>query len=334
LTQAEVLIGGASSPVRNHLARALGSMGCKVVEVALAPDALERALETPRDLLVLQVADDPALVRDVVERLRVRDGAPPLLLVSTDIRNLELVELGERRSGDPLGTSHGPPVLGLALNDDAELIVTCTKVMRRDIFGISKYLNNWGVETRRCELTHSRQKDDALSELGGFLAAVECHASICEAVLLTADELVMNAIFNAPSDSDGAPKYSSFDRSLDLQLKPHETVTLTYACDGRHLAVAVADNFGSLSREVIFRYVRQAFRGGTAALEPKNGGAGLGIHMLAGAVTQLVFNVQPGVKTEVIALFHFSDGPRGFRAAGHAFNLFLSQGGGGSPSTQ
>jgi hypothetical protein len=166
-----------------------------------------------------------------------------------------------------------------------------------------------------------------ISELEDFLDEIDCYGAIKNAVLLVADELIMNAIFNAPRDESGQPKYTHRHRDR-LELEPHERVFFRFACDGRNVALSVSDQFGSLDREVIVKYLERCFSGGPAEMEEKRAGAGLGLYMVFNSITQLTFNIHSDVSTEVIALFYVRSGARAFKASGRSLNIFVLQGDG------
>jgi hypothetical protein len=47
--------------------------------------------------------------------------------------------------------------------------------------------------------------------------------------------------------------------------------------------------------------------------------------MVFNSITQLTFNIQAGVSTEVIAMFYARSGARAFKASGRSLNIFVLQ---------
>jgi hypothetical protein len=319
-------VGHTSAAIRNHVRRALGSMGCEVDELAIEAPLPAAVLDAPRGLYVLETGENPEPTLSLAQEIRGRYADAPLLVIAPDYRRALLFELLGGKALNHCIAKQGALAAGLPLIDETELIVTCNKLLTNDIFGLSKYVRVWGVEVSSATMAHAEDREVVLSDLDRFIRAVDCNSVIAQAVLMTADELLMNAIFNAPRGENGAPKYAHLNRHEKFKLDEREKVRVSYACDGRYIALSVSDNFGSLSRDVIFHYLRDSIEGRAATMESKDGGAGLGIHMLSHAVTQLVFNVQPGSRTEVIALFYVRNGPRAFREAGRSLNIFFTSG--------
>src|SRR6185437_4785241 len=92
----------------------------------------------------------------------------------------------------------------------------------------------------------------------------------------------------------------------ELNLKAEEQGILRFATDGSLIAVSVQDPFGSLRGGTILRYLEHNYAGSAGELNQKEnkGGAGRGLHQIVENSDLVVFNVDPGKKTEVIALFN------------------------------
>jgi CheY-like chemotaxis protein len=319
-----LLLISSSARIRQQVLRALNSTGCEVGCVEDLAAAKEEILKT-RPRIVLIDVDEPT--ESVAEFLRymVSDRPMlPVLLLSQRASKEPLITLLSGQNLSNLIAKHGAINASEELLDEHELIVTCEKLLRRDIFGLEKYLSGWGIHTHTIEITHSRQKTGAIEQFENFARRVEAAGQIIQAAALVADELITNAVFNAPRDSKGVPKYASLPRNQDLQLEPSEKVLFRYACDGRYLGMSVSDPFGSLHRETVIGYLRKCFNRGADQIDQKDGGAGLGIYMLFNSLTQLIFNIHHGRCTEVVATFYIRGGYRAFRKSGQSLNVFVT----------
>ena len=146
-----------------------------------------------------------------------------------------------------------------------------------------------------------------LSALEGFVGSLELPRDRASRVQLVADELLMNGLFDAPRDASGEPLHRA--QEPDVALDAERPVTLSYACDGQTLGVAVRDGFGTLTRE---RVVERLSRVGDPDLAPAEGpgGAGLGLLMVHASASQLVFRLVPGHLTEVVATLRLGGNAR------------------------
>ena len=70
--------------------------------------------------------------------------------------------------------------------------------------------------------------------------------SLLDRAQVSAEELLMNSIYDAPVDSDGNHVYNHLSRSVPIALVPSQFATFRYATDGIYLAISVEDPFGSL----------------------------------------------------------------------------------------
>lgn len=206
---------------------------------------------------------------------------------------------------------HPMPVLG------EQLTITAQKLIRGDLFGAEKYLL-WGTELHTTTLTRASQRSYIVSELGEQIRDRGQSDRIASMAMLVTDELLSNAVHNAPVDERGTHYRADLVRHGDLELDGRHRVALRWGCDGRYLAVEVNDGFGSLSRETILR-----------ALVPRGvkeagGGAGMGIALAYRSCDHLVFNLAPGKRTEVIALIDVRFTP-GERVPASSYNVFVER---------
>ncbi len=186
------------------------------------------------------------------------------------------------------------------------ILTTVSKLVNHDLFGLEKYLS-WGVEVRQNRVTNSVMRHDLVDEMERYLQSLGVRRRILSSAVMVAEELLMNAIYDAPSDSDGKPLYNHLPRTTPVVLKPEEQAVLRYACDGLLLAVSVEDPFGMLTREIILKYLQSCYGGQPGSLnenQPAKGGAGRGLFQIMETSDLLVMNVKPQVKTEIIGIFN------------------------------
>ena len=203
-----------------------------------------------------------------------------------------------------------------------ELIVTAEKLLRRELFGLQKYLS-WGVEPLSVEVSDSHDKRDYVGTLVDFADRLGCSRRMTDLVESIADELIMNAIFNAPRDEHGKPKYRDLHRSGHVVLEEHERATLQFACDGNYIAVSLLDPFGALTQDTLLSYLNRCLVRGPQQISDESGGAGLGLFRVFQSISKFVVNLQPGKKTEVIALIDLRLSMRQFRLAAKSFHFFV-----------
>jgi hypothetical protein len=202
-----------------------------------------------------------------------------------------------------------------------ELFVTAQKLLRCELFGVDKYLA-WGAVLGETELAATDDRVRALAQLGRDVERMQIGRRQQAAALLAADELVLNAIHDAPIDDAGVRYLRQVGRDGDRPLVGRERPRLRWGCDGRWFAVSVLDHFGSVSAPVVVEYLAKAVerRGQVRTDGP---GAGIGLAMTLSAVTQLVFDVAPGRATEAIALVDVRPWPAGSMPPLGSFHLFV-----------
>jgi hypothetical protein len=148
---------------------------------------------------------------------------------------------------------------------------------------------------------------------------VEAVAQFCSAVQTTrqasniaqlADEMIMNAMYDAPHDEDGRPRYAH-RRKEPIHLAPHERPIFGYGSDGTRIVISVTDPFGRLTREAVFGGLHRALS--TGRMDTSGGGAGLGMMLIYQAAKVVFFDVLPNVRTQVTAVLELDVPPRQMR---------------------
>ena len=189
------------------------------------------------------------------------------------------------------------------------MMTTILKLCSPTLFGLEKYLNV-GVEVKELPVTKSTEREalnqnmrDHFSKLGG-------RGSVLDNVAVVVEELLMNAIYDAPTDISGRPLYNKLPRSTPVELKPNEQGLFRMATDGTLLGISVEDPFGALTGKVILDYLNRCYADHAGEIQDGKGGAGRGIHQIVENSEFVVFNVQPRRRTEAMAFFDVVPGPK------------------------
>lgn len=200
------------------------------------------------------------------------------------------------------------------------LQVTIAKFVSGDLFGIEKYLPpNAPVALTRLRDFQGRKK--AIDEVLEFASKAGVRAMVCNKIGSVCEELLMNALYDAPVDADGVPVFENVDPSERVKMSTPRPVSIRYAVHNGLFAVSVRDRFGRLEKRHILRFIEKCLRSGEQ-IDRKVYGAGLGIYLIANAATHYVVNIAPGVATEVVCTFDC-----GTRTPLRALSIFLYPGG-------
>ena len=213
----------------------------------------------------------------------------------------------------------------LAECDERELLVTAVKLLSDDIFGLDKYLA-WGVTLHERSIQTYDQKRAALTDVAAHAAAVGARRQLVTRIESVTDELLMNALYDAPAIRHGSSRHARVVKRADTMRPAEEAALLCYASDGRYFAVSVRDDYGELHKDAILEHVSRARaeRGRPLLSQSETGGAGLGIYFILSAATRFVANIQPGERTEVICLFDLRQDGRMARTCAQSLHIFYA----------
>jgi hypothetical protein len=271
---------------------------------------------------------------------------PDLLVLDRDARR----DLDLQRLGEQFGESTKIVVLGESLDDastvsllrqhsldhliadsedpdDAELVITTVKLLRNDIFGLEKYLA-WGVMVHERDIAGYTDKRAVLLEVAEYAKEAGARRQTIARIESVADELLMNALYDAPAVRYGVRARVGERARSGLGPLGKETAKLRYACDGRYFALSVRDNYGELTKEAILDNLSRARaeRGNPRSGSDDGEGAGLGLYFILSAVTRFIANIQPGIATEVVCLFDLKATGREVEACARSLHIFTTSG--------
>ena len=207
--------------------------------------------------------------------------------------------------------------------DSDDLLATVQKLLRGDIFGMEKYFR-WAAERTPYRITSSAQKNELIGFAEDYAKQRSVHPLLLGRFCTVVDELVSNALYDAPVDSLGRHLYADWARSREVTLQPGEEVIVTFCADGKRLGVSVVDPFGSLRPQDVQRYLAKCARGGNDQVNQGNGGAGLGLYQVFDGLSHFVANIEPRRRTEVIGLLDLRTSYRDFVRQPKSLNIFVA----------
>ena len=183
---------------------------------------------------------------------------------------------------------------------------------------LEAYLD-WGAQTLDLEVRTTADRDAAAARIQDFVGALQVPRRIAEMFAELGHELIMNAMYDAPVDGHGRPRYAG-DRKAEIVLAEHERPVVRVATDGTRLALQIRDPFGRLERRHVFEGLVRGLAGGE--LDRSSGGAGLGMMVCHNASTAMFFDVVPNRHTEVTALFELEMNLREFRTQAKSLHFW------------
>jgi hypothetical protein len=310
-----VLVFSLDKRAGRPVVTSLRATGNEVLPVDEMDDVVELLSCSAVDAAVVECDDAESFGR-LVDRV---EDQVPIVALSRSSEPLDLLHLVCSH-----GAHHVIARRGDAF-DPGEVTTTVEKILRRDVFGADKYVSGFGVELNTRELRGAGDRDDLVSMVTDYVASLGAGKEVAAAMGAIADELATNAIYNAPRDQSGQSRYGHVDRRDKIELDSWERPTVQFGSDGRRFVIAVTDEFGALSPARIRSRLRDCIQG-TEQIEDKRGGAGLGVYTVLQSCNQLVFNLSPGRRTEVLAVADISSRMRGIRDGGHSVHMFVDSG--------
>jgi hypothetical protein len=195
-------------------------------------------------------------------------------------------------------------VAGMMVAEDFDmklLSAMATRVLAGDIFGLEKHVP-WGAQIHSYLVGDYQEKSLCIAQVSEFAETMSVRRKYRESIEQCLDEMLMNALYDAPVDEQGRPIFSEIPTKTRISLRVEQKVVVQYACDGKQFVVGVRDAFGTLDRATVLRYLHKCLHS-DQQIDRKAGGAGLGLYLITNSSTGVYFNVLPGVATEAVCTF-------------------------------
>ena len=193
--------------------------------------------------------------------------------------------------------------------------------LSEDPFGLENFIPD-PLANKKIVLNESRQRGIVVEALANILRT-KMRPNMVENVAQITDELLMNAVYDAPVDKNGFTYRKQGSRTDNFLLKPKEEITLEMAQGDEYFSVSVTDQFGSLEKEIVLGFIRKDYENENYRVQEKVTGAGLGIYGMINGGNSLLFMCKPRVKTEVVLFYPNVTSKRQFRESFQFFGFIM-----------
>jgi hypothetical protein len=203
-----------------------------------------------------------------------------------------------------------------------EILMVARRLMSAGGPPMSAFLD-WGFSAMEVEVRTTADRDAAVAQIQDFVGTLGVPKRVAEMFGELGHELIMNAMYDAPVDQAGRPKYA-LDRKADVRLLDDERPSVRVATDGSKLVLQIRDPFGRLERKHVFEGLARGLAG---EMDSSHGGAGLGMMVCHNASSAMFFDVERGHHTEVTAMFELDMNLRELRTQAKSLHFWSA----GSP---
>ena len=142
------------------------------------------------------------------------------------------------------------------------------------------------------------------------------------------DELIMNAVFTAPTDTAGRRIYDQANHEAALALEGKTQVDVSIAFDGIQVGISVSDLYGSIDKEKVHRNLSALSKDEVQKKEDHgksrmlSAGSGIGLASIYRSGGSLICLSEKNTRTEVCAIFERVENVRKFK---DQFRCILNQ---------
>ncbi|MCM2322619.1 MAG: hypothetical protein NDJ90_05105 [Oligoflexia bacterium] len=179
-------------------------------------------------------------------------------------------------------------------------------------FGLEKLLQE-NAKIQTVKLQSTVQKQGAVEAIKNYLLAAKFQSRMASVIANAVDEILMNAMFDAPVDDIGRPLFASVSRSTAMKLEGRHAVEISVGFDGRYVGLTAVDSFGSLDKAKLLSHISKVYTEEEYKVKTSVAGAGIGLATVFRSGGSFFFSSESRHRTEVTVFFKRTDSFREFK---------------------
>lgn len=157
------------------------------------------------------------------------------------------------------------------------------------------------LQIQKSRIKNSARKKATLEALSIILEKKTIPKRIASTIIRATDELILNAVFDAPVDQRGKHYKHALDRGQEFELSRIEEVEIELISAQSFLQVSVTDFFGSLSKEDFIPLLAKNFSKQEVAADAESTRAdrGLGLYQILNSGLSMQVVIEEGKRTRM-----------------------------------
>lgn len=179
-------------------------------------------------------------------------------------------------------------------------------------FGLENLLKP-GSKVQHVKLQSTGQKQGAVEAVKNYLLAAKFQSRMASVIANAVDELLMNAMFDAPVDDLGRPLYATLSRNTVMKLEGKHLVEVQIGFDGARVGITAIDHFGSLDKAKLLAHISKIYTEEEYRVKYTSAGAGIGLATVFRSGGSFFFSSESQSRTEVTVFFRRCDSFRDFK---------------------
>lgn len=186
------------------------------------------------------------------------------------------------------------------------------EILKPQFLGLAGFFKS-GTQVQTLKLHSTVQKQNAIEAIKNYVIAAKFQKRITALIANAVDELLMNAMFDAPVDTLGKQLYAATPRNTAFSLDGNQVVELQVGYDGTYLGITAIDQYGSLSKQKLISHLSKLYNEDDYKIKTSLAGAGIGLATIYQCGGSLFFSCEAQVRTAVTVFFKKMNSFREFR---------------------
>ncbi len=155
-------------------------------------------------------------------------------------------------------------------------------------------------------LARASRREERFERMQQFFKKHKLNSRALTALAEVAEELVMNALYDAPLEAGHFKQ--AVPRTDDVNLPDERACEISYGVEGDHAFVRLRDTFGALQKSRLLEVLVRCSGAADVQLDESRGGAGLGLWRVFSVASSIIVTVVPGSVTDILVNVAIANG--------------------------
>lgn len=180
-----------------------------------------------------------------------------------------------------------------------------------------------GTQVKKIPIAKAAHKKAAAEAIHNYITQQGVVPRLATVVTQGLEELLTNALFDAPEDDAGHRVRWKLDRAQDFEMKSGETVEIELAATDAYMAACITDHFGTLKRLTMLQSLNKQYATGaedSSAME-----SGMGVKGIIESGLSLLYAGTRGKHTKAMLFFQKAASYKEFRQSPQFFSMVFDE---------
>jgi len=204
----------------------------------------------------------------------------------------------------------------------AQMTVLWLKFLNSEDLGFMHFFNS-STKPIRLEMKHTAQRGKLVEAVQNLLQKQGIERRLAARVAQTTDELLLNAVYDAPRDHKGMATLHGKDKTVEFEIEKGKSIVLELSESEKILGLNVIDQYGSITIENFLKAMSKDFSESKFSESEEAGKENLGFYAIIQGGITLLIHCKKNTRTQAMFFFTKASSYKEFKKSFQFYSFIL-----------